>query len=302
MAKAKAKEQEPAAKPEDQVYEKPIEETNSIFGTDDDGSADDPAQYENLQEQDTGQEEEEQEQEAEEKEEKDQPDDVLVNMRGALAEERNKRRDLETQIQRMEQRFGVMLETMKPKAKEELAPSKEEDPLGFALWENDQLKKRLGAMEEHVERSQSVSKLAEEDRQNITILSKHVQKYMKKVPDYPDAVNFYRESRLREFEELGMEEDEALRELNSEFKSMSLKALKAEKDPADQMYRLAKARGYVKKAKEQDTEADEKIAQAKRVVKVANKSLGTGSSPTLTELAAMPDDEFEQARKELWGE
>ena len=221
---------------------------------------------------------------------KDEPTETKHVPLAALHEERAKRKELSAKMQAMEQRFQAMLESMKPAPPE--APKLDENPvanLDTRLAEIEAYKKSLEAQGQAHNAQQ-----AQQAQWNalMTNYQTAAQAFAEKTTDFPDAYKYWTGARRAELEAGGYTTPEATHIMNQEEAAVVFRALQNEINPAEQMYKLAKVRGYKPSAS-----GDDKIAQIDKGQKAKSLSGGGGKAPegnTLEALAAMDDDEFEK--------
>src|SRR3990167_3864560 len=214
----------------------------------------------------------------------------------ALHEERMKRKELKERLDKQEQRFQELVEKFKPK-EEALVFDSEEDRLRY------EQKALSEEVQEHRKFIEQQSRLSQQQQYEQTVIHTYAEKakeFAKETPDFSEAYNFFHQSRRAELAAGGyplagdskrgiVPIDEYLRR---EELGLAQGSLQDEVNPAERIYNIAKARGYVKKS---EVKAD-KLENIEKGIK-ANKTLSgaTGSSSkglTLEALADMDDEDF----------
>lgn len=169
-------------------------------------------------------------------------------------------------------------------------PDRNEDPLGYMAW-----------LEKRVERNEQI--------QQATMLHQRVtndyvaaaQRFTASNPDFPEAYQFLFQGRVAELRAQGWADDAIARQVQQEEFNIALGALRAGRDPAQQAFELAKARGFTKGAgKPAPVLADPALQEARRKAAV---SLSDGGKPekggdlTLDDIANLKGAAQESALK-----
>lgn len=234
-------------------------------------------------------------------EELPQPPEKMVNY-GALTEERAKRRELEAQIQKMEERFSQFQERItNPPAPEPEIPAYDEDPgehLRQRLERTEQaastLLEQRQAQEASLQEQQALREWAGRFQQNEN-------EFAQSHADYYDAANYLRDSRIAEYKAVGWDEAGAQAQILKETVELGLDAERRGISAAERFYELAKVRGYQPGNGTAPTEGSTRQPNLEQIERNMGKakSLGpSGSSPrptTLADLADMDDDSFDKA-------
>lgn len=118
------------------------------------------------------------------------------------------------------------------------APKEPVDPLKPVIDRLDKIDQR------ETERDQS--KQAEEThRQVLTYAEQDEATFRTKAPDFPQAVSHYITSRLTEMQALGIDQAQAEQVLQQEANNLLYQTAQAGRSPAEAIYNMAKARGYM---------------------------------------------------------
>jgi hypothetical protein len=161
-------------------------------------------------------------------------DDRRVPLK-ALQEERQKRAEYERKLDEAVRRMAE-LEQRVPKAPEptpEPEPDPETDPIGALKHAREQLRK----MQEETAQTQRVAQLNQIAYQSATA-------FKEQAPDYPDAYRYAINSRAQELAALGTPQNDIPQILQMEELNLIDTALRNNGNPAEVIYRFAKARGF----------------------------------------------------------
>lgn len=207
-----------------------------------------------------------------------------VNL-GALHEERAKRKELESKVKMMEDRFNQILQSQQKQAEPQL-PSLDEDPItnfDTRLQQQEQINQQL---------LQSQQQQALET-QVIDTYRAHAQQFVQQAPDFTDAYNYLIKGRVEELKLMGYDETTAQQAVKREEFGIAYQALQQGRNPAEMLHSIAKQRGW--QSKPQQPQAVQK--DLKVIEKGQQKSIPSGGGApkgelTLEALAEMDDDEF----------
>lgn len=221
--------------------------------------------------------------------EEKKPDDRHVPL-AALHEERLKRKDLQSKVERMEQTFQQLVQSVQqPSAP---APTFDDDPIQNLKNEND-------AIKQHLQQQIEQNNVAQNRQNLVNTYRSHAAEFTKTTPDFNDAYSFISQQRQAEYEAAGYSPQDAASMLIQDEMAIVYKALQDEVNPAERVYNLAKVRGYKGKSVVETT----KMEIAEKGIK-AGKSLSSASGVadgevTLESLAELPTDEFNKAWKKM---
>ena len=224
------------------------------------------------------------------------------------AEESNK--DLRDKMVRMETLFEQFQQQRAPgqaQAEPEI-PDYDEDPLGNLQATNSILQQQVTALMGHTQQKIQAEQVESQEAQHMSKYVSSVRAYTEKVPDFSGAYHHLAATLDKDLEARGYD-DPAERERLLKYEEGMLvgRAMYAGKDPAELIYKYAKARGYVSGA-ENRTESDEgklaRIEQGQDAGRTLGGPGGGSSEPTLSlkNLIGMDDGPefdkaFEAARK-----
>lgn len=220
----------------------------------------------------------------------------------ALHEERERRKELQRQLQeqadrtaKMEERFSQFIKVAAPPA-----PAEEPDPLTRIDNLENKLSQTLSAADQ--ERKQQ-----HEEQQFVNRYRASAEAFLKDRPDFAEAYQYLLNDRKSELELIGLSPTEVTKELIANERTIAENAYRAERNPAQVLYEMAKKRGYGASASAAPApKAEDKIEQLDKGLKAA-KSLGSGGSKpdsgavweglSLADIANMDDKEWSEVWK-----
>lgn len=235
------------------------------------------------------------------------PAEQYHNLQGAVARERRQRQELSNQVKVMEERFQKLLDAV-TKRDDKQPVSYDDDPMGAIHETTRKTAESVKSLEEKVAGTSAAEEQRAREIKMVMQIAELADEFTKRTPDYPQAFAYYRDNRLQALQADGLSKAEAVQQLETEMRDLSEYSLKHGWNPAEQLYGLARARGYEKAAPADEKKPDEKDKDGgdagehlKDLEKnISNsKSLGSGASPSLTDMANMSDDEFDQAMAEM---
>ncbi|KQT88924.1 hypothetical protein [Methylobacterium sp. Leaf466] len=221
--------------------------------------------------------------------------------------------ELREKFARGDERLKLLSEAMQRPAATPAAaePPKVIDPNEDIFGAYEQLKSEVEALRtsqtqlteaQKAERAQAQER--EEHASAMTSYASDAQRYMATEPAFADAYNHLIGSRVAELKLYGVDEATAMREVAAEEAGLVKAAIKAGKSPAEHIYKIAQARGFMPKAAEPAKPAAPAETQAERMARIsagqtAAKSLSAaGGAPasevTMDMLASMSEAEFEK--------
>ena len=166
----------------------------------------------------------------------------------ALAEERDKRRQVEDRLAQLQGQIEAMQRMVGPQGQpqapqpppqEDPPPNRDEDPLGYMAWQD----RRVARLEQHTQ-AFMVQQRVQSDYQSDAMHFAQTQ------PDFPAAYQHLVNGRAAELKAQGWDDNSIRQRLQQEEFGVAIGALRAGKSPAQQIYELSKARGYAPRAAE----------------------------------------------------
>jgi len=212
-----------------------------------------------------------------------------------LQAERAKRAVLEAKMQAMESRFESLVsrsEAQQPAAPP--IPAYEEDPGGHLRARLEQQERATATWQ------QQQQQLAQAQQQGRVVqewagrFNAEEQAYAAETPDYWEAVQYLKDTRMKEYTTLGWDPMSAQAAIQQEAISIGMDAERRGVSAAERFYELAKLRGFAQAA---PSPTPQPVAE-QRAKRQQAQSLGpsgkTAKRPTLSELAEMDDEDFDK--------
>lgn len=212
----------------------------------------------------------------------------------AFHEERSKRQQTEREFKafkkeqeekeaRLQQRLDMLFQAREqPQPK---GPDLAKNPLQYIQT----LEQRVAAQEQETAQQRQAREQQEKQQQEEGNLWTNYRtagrEYTKAVQDFPVAYDFLLQSRVQELQMMGFDEDTIRRTIKSDEFNIAQNAFQAGNDPADMIYRWAKARGYQPGQKPNGNGAPKpQPSEIDRLkgAQDASETLSKGGSPTAT--------------------
>jgi hypothetical protein len=213
-----------------------------------------------------------------------------VNL-GALHEERAKRKELESKMAVMEDRFKQLVQNLNPNQEAKL-PGVEDDPV-------TNFDQRIAQAEQYIKQSQEQQQAQYQHQQVVNAYQAQAAEYVKETPDFNDAYSYVLQGRLSELDAFGVTKEQALQVVQQEEYEVALKSLQDGVNPAERIYKIAQLRGYKKaEAKPEQKKDLAVIEKGQKTAKVSGSATPEGEL-SLEALAEMDDAAFEDAWKKL---
>ena len=238
---------------------------------------------------------------AEGQEETDSAPERMVNY-GALDAERNKRKELQGQVQQMEERFRQLQErVLTPPEPEVEIPQYEEDPGEHLRQRVERNEATTSSLLEQRQQQQMAEQQSRDFNDWVGRFQKEEAGFSETHSDYSEVVTQLRDSRIAEYEAVGWGKEEAKAEVIKETFNLARDAENRGISQAERFYNLAKGRGFQGGNGATPVEGSTRAPNLERIGSNMSKakSLGpSGSSPrptTLADLSDMNNDEFDAA-------
>lgn len=264
--------------------------------------------------------------EVETKDETKDPAETKTVPLAALHEERQRRKEVQQEIQRLREEQNQFRQQQAQRdqeyavAQQRLAqliqrqqtpppPDETADPLGFVAHTAKQTQAQVDALarqqwerdQQNRQNQEQMNQQAQAEfqrRQLIDLTTRAEQDFAKATPDYPDAVNFLKTRRVKELVAAGWEPEQAIQGATQEGWHLAHQWLSQGRNPAQMAYGMATATGYVPKTvdpeqKQEMHEAGQRAAKATGGGTVRGKLTPqqvAAMSPS--QLARMSDEDF----------
>jgi hypothetical protein len=217
---------------------------------------------------------------------------------GALHEERERRKELQRQVQEQQQRTQLMeqrFQQMMERANQTPVPNFEDAPLEHLQLNQARLEKQLQQQNQTLQQRQEAERRQQQVQHFNNRYEESLYKYREAQPDLTEAMQYLAKAKVEEYQAAGYSLQQAKQLLHEDETAIVANAFNAERNPAETIYKLAKVRGY-KPASEKPADAQKKLDQLESGLK-ASKSLGTGGGKasdkfSLEAVAQMSNDEF----------
>jgi len=231
-------------------------------------------------------------------------------------EERIRRKEVQKQIEtlnvenkKLKDTFDRILQKAQEQAELEnqpKPPSYDENPLEALRYENEQLKKKVGTIEQtqtqRQQQEQQNYEMQQRQDQFIGTYKAKADEFSKTTPDFKDAYNYLLTSREAEYKAAGYSAEQVNQLLVEDEAAIVATALGQNANPAQRLYEIAKLRGYKQTSningQDKIQANNEKIANLERGLR-ASKSVNNGGMSakdhlTLEDVAEMSDDELDK--------
>jgi hypothetical protein len=223
---------------------------------------------------------------------------------GVVQEERRRRQEAEQRAREIEQRADRMWEQMQswqapqptpqPAAPEEKEPDKDADLGAWLQWRTDKISRQQQEINERIAKQENTERQVGLQQQIIANAQTHEQEFVSQNPDYYQALNHWRQvvaSDLKMMYPTLTAPQIRQRVVNAELE-LSVEAMKAKINPAEQVYSWAKQRGYtpptVAAPAPKATPAERATAQ----LSLSNAVGAPARRITLDDIAKMSKDEY----------
>lgn len=247
------------------------------------------------------------EEKPEAKVEKEEPKEKFVP-HGALHEERMKRKQLQSEIEklrakseRMEQIFQQHFQQQNGQTQKQV-PAFEENPAEHLRAQQEDLRRQQEQMHQFLANQHQQTQQNQRVQQLVGKYHAAADEFKQKQPDFGEAYSYVINSRIREYESLGYSKQEASMFVQQEEISIVEKSIADEVSPAERVYMLAKARGYAPKKEQKQETSIENIEKGVKNAKSLGAISGKSSDQiSLEQLADLEGEEFDKAWDKLIG-
>lgn len=222
---------------------------------------------------------------------------------GALHEERERRKAADRENQALRQQQAVMADRYQQlmaaiqQSQQPQIPSKDVDPLANIDGRLAQAEQQAQQFQRELHEGRQREAAQRQQQAFGAYVAAQEAAFAKETPDYKDALEFAKESRIKELEAAGYAPNQVAFIVNRDAAAIAWDAIQMGKNPAEAIYAIAQSRGYTKKAP-----AQEKVATLQKGTQAA-KTLGNGTGPaglpTMEQVANMDEDEFARLKADL---
>ncbi len=230
----------------------------------------------------------------------DKPIDQRMVPQEALHVAREEAREAKARLAQLEGRFNEVLTKLVPPQQQQEPPKSVDDDPVAAVRQHDEVLRGLAAQQAQ----------REQFAQFKAVVDDHEARFRAEQSHYDAAVEYLAASRAKEYRALGLPEPEVMKTLHQEAISIAAFALRNGQNPAEKIYAMAQARGFVPAAQQQETPKaaaavpdDKKMAMLEAGVKAsrsleggANSGIGELSLSSLTEMSSKEIGELSDAQ------
>lgn len=222
---------------------------------------------------------------------------------GALHEERQKRKALEKRAAEYEARMAKMeraweeaQKRLQPAEDAPKAPDFDTDPAGWLKHQLETTGKTVQQLQQEREAETKLRQQQAQEQQFIARVQADEAEFTKEQPDYPEAVTWLRDKRIRMFELAGMSPQEAAQAVYGESIYYAQNAIRSGRNPGEVFYGLAREMGYSgPKPKQNDAAARiEKLQKGQERSSRMSSGGESAENITLAQLAELEGEEFDK--------
>lgn len=225
----------------------------------------------------------------------------------ALHEERARRKEMQAQINRMEQAYQEVLKRAQPQQEQPKGPAFEEDPINYLRQENYALQQKLQQYDQRFGQMDQQQQLQEQRNAFENWYKESADRFSQTTPDFKDAYKYLINSRGQELMALGYNRQEAEMLIRQEEANLASKAYQDEVNPGERLYAWAKQRGYSapKPQVQQNQQVDQNlkldtIEKGQKAAKTLNGGGGKSANElSLESLAELDGEEFNAAWEKM---
>lgn len=192
-------------------------------------------------------------------------------LRRSLAEEQTRRATMEAELINLRRQFE---EKTNPPPQ---APDGATDPLGLLVFQQQALARQMQDLQTRLTTETQNATLKQQFEQFTSSIRAIKDAYEKTVPDFNDAYMHVRNTRAEDLRMAGMPEASINQTLLQDELNIAQNALTNGKNPAEEIYKMAKRYGYAPKAANTQTPQDK--INAILAGQAAAKNPGAGSPP-----------------------
>lgn len=223
---------------------------------------------------------------------------------GALQEERTKRQEIAEQNRVLQERMNQFLQAQlqqqqvqqvqQQQPKEELPaiPAFIDDPEGHVKALVEQHNREMAEVRQYIQQQAQAQQGASQQQQLAMQVGAQEAEFRKTTPDYDAALEHFNARKITEYTTLGLDELQARQQLARDYQGVAMRAQQLQCNPADLMYRMAKAVGY--------TGQQQQSAPPKTPPTSLSNLPGDGKAPdqqgavNAKAIAAMTNEEFDK--------
>jgi DNA repair ATPase RecN len=168
--------------------------------------------------------------------------DMVELLRRSLSEEQQRHAEATARLTALEQQLK---EKLQPPIVE---PDPETDPLGNMMHKLQQVNENVADLQQKLTQEQQNNILKQQFEQFNSSVQQMKQQFMQTTPDFQEAYVYIRNVRTEDLRSVGISEADIPKILLQDEFNISQAAIQRAKNPAEEMYNMAKRYGYAPKA------------------------------------------------------
>jgi DNA repair exonuclease SbcCD ATPase subunit len=168
--------------------------------------------------------------------------EVAEMLQQSLATEQQRYAEAKTRLDALEKQLQEKLTSQTQ------APDPETDPLGAMMHQLNQVNKNVEELQTKLVQEQQNNLLKQQFEQFTSSVRDIKNAYAKTVPDFDDAYSHIRNVRIEDLRAVGVSEADIPKVLLQDELNISQNAIQHGKNPAEEIYKMAKRYGYAAKA------------------------------------------------------
>jgi len=225
---------------------------------------------------------------------KPEPRQVPVS---ALQAERAKTQALQQEVNQIKLYLQQLQQNVQqPQGEPETVPDPDENPIEALSWLMKNQAKQAELQQQEAQNRQREAQI-QQIQQNY---ARQAQQFEAQAPDFKEAYNHLIANRAQELALAGMPQDQIAQRINDEELNMAAAALQNGMNPAEQIYQMAKLRGYAPKAAapvpQPTPQERQSMEEARRAASInTNRSAPPAKSMTLEQIADLYGAAFDKA-------
>lgn len=180
-------------------------------------------------------------------------------------------RMLEAQREAFKTELAELRASLAPKKPEVQAPNDYEDPLGSMIHKLNGLNEQVTSLKTELTEQQQQNLLKQQFEQFTNSVTEQKNAFQKATPDFPQAYEHIRTLRTEDLRAAGCPEKDIAKILLQDEFQLAQTAIQRGKNPAEEMYNMAKRYGYTAKSQPATRQTPEEKIAALKVGQAAAK-------------------------------
>ena len=167
---------------------------------------------------------------------------LIELLRKSIAEEQQRAAEASARLAALEKQFQDKLQVQEP------VPDPTTDPLGNMMHQLQQVNQNVTKLQQELTQEQQNNLLKQQFGEFVKSVQDIKAEYIKTTPDFNDAYNHIRNVRTEDLRAVGIPEADIPKVLLQDELNISQSAIQRGKNPAEEIYNMAKRYGYATKA------------------------------------------------------